>query len=105
MPGTRHAPTPEIIRGVGFDIYIGNDCNSIREKGCLEEDNIDYDGNNDVQRLPNIPSKAQCMSRCQSNGNCEFWTWIKPTYNGIHGTGARRTCHLKSNNGGRKATQ
>jgi len=78
--------------------------NRICNSGCLEEDNIDYDGN-DIQILPNIPSKAECMSRCQSNGRCKFWTWIKPTYNGRHGIGARKTCHLKSDNGGRKTTQ
>merc|ERR1719402_2074130 len=45
------------------------------------------------------------MSRCQSNSRCEFWTWVKPTYNGGHGTGIRKSCFLKSHIGGITKTQ
>ena len=36
MPGTRKSPTRGINQGVGFDIYIGNDCNSIRGRNHLK---------------------------------------------------------------------
>ena len=67
--------------------------------GCTE-DNIDYAGH-DIAAQSNVESASACRNLCQQNSGCNFWTWVKPTYNGRHGAGIRLTCHLKSNDAGR----
>ena len=67
--------------------------------GCTEDD-IDYSGH-DISALSNVESASACRNLCQQNSGCNFWTWVKPTYNGQYGTGIRLICHLKSNDAGR----
>ena len=35
---------------------------------------------------------------CNENVDCKYWTWVDNTYNGIHGIGIRKRCHLKNKN-------
>ena len=68
--------------------------------GCTE-DNIDYYGFDLSQEM--AESALACRILCQQNSDCNFWTWIKPTYNGVHGPGIRLKCFLKSSEAGKEA--
>ena len=56
------------------------------------EDNVNYNGN-DIGDIPNIASEEECRKLCQSNQNCKFWTWGKPSYNG---QGLRHVIQVKA---------
>jgi hypothetical protein len=43
--------------------------------GCYE-DGIDYPGGEIAETISN--SSDECQKECQSNEQCNYWTWIKP---------------------------
>jgi len=67
-------------------------------KGCTE-DNIDYLGHDIGSKTVN--SESDCGILCLQNPKCNFWTWVKPSYDGRLGHGIRLICHLKSSDAGR----
>ena len=36
-----------------------------------------------------------CQKLCQDTSGCKRFVYVKNTYNGVHGTGIRKTCCLK----------
>merc|ERR1711874_82703 len=48
-----------------------------------------------------VNSESDCGILCLQNPKCNFWTWVKPSYDGRLGHGIRLICHLKSSDAGR----
>ena len=62
--------------------------------GC-SVDNVNYNGH-DIGNIPNIASEEECRNLCQSNQNCKFWTWGKPSYYGQNKVTIKLRCFFKS---------
>jgi hypothetical protein len=46
--------------------------------GCFE-DGIDYHGGDlDGRTVKIVSSSEECQKECQSNVDCNYWTWITP---------------------------
>ena len=39
-----------------------------------------------------------CQKLCQATSGCKRFVYVKDTYNGVHGTAARKNCCLKDSN-------
>ena len=67
-------------------------------KQCFER-NIDYIGGENLQVVER-DSEKDCQLLCQQTTDCEAFTYITSSYNGVHGEATRWSCHLKTVNNG-----
>jgi len=66
-------------------------CGKDEQVACYEM-NTQYNNNDEITRVKNIPSPTACQVSCQNNAQCLFWTW-NPN---------RNKCILMTSNAGRK---
>ena len=57
----------------------------------------DYDGENLNIGCTKKGNVAECQNLCQDTQRCAKFSYIMDTYNGQHGTAARKNCCLKAN--------
>ena len=57
--------------------------------------NKNIDGKN-IEIANDIDTWDACGKKCDENAACKYFTWVDVTYNGVHGTGIRKRCHLKN---------
>ena len=58
--------------------------------------NKDYPGNNLKFGCTRKDSIMECQNLCQATQGCAKFSYVTDTYDGKHGTGARKNCCLKS---------
>ncbi len=64
--------------------------------GCFE-DGIDYHwGDLDGRAVKIVSSSEECQKECQSNVDCNHWTWITPDSQEV-----KKFCYLKTRVGRR----